>query len=103
MSYGQPGRGRHVTIYANAGHVFMVVDGRRYDTSARGETGGSRWTWTTALGLGLRGPPPAGPVARRSLSRFGQGARLLDNGGLELGGAPAPRASGVNQAAGPPH
>src|SRR5918996_456002 len=43
MSYGEPGRGRHVTIYANSGHAFMVVDGRRYDTSALGETG-SRWT-----------------------------------------------------------
>ena len=43
MSYGEPGFGRHVTIYANSGHAFMVVDGRRYDTSALGETG-SRWT-----------------------------------------------------------
>lgn len=32
-SYGQPGRGRHITIYANSGHVFMTVDGRSYDTS----------------------------------------------------------------------
>jgi peptidoglycan hydrolase-like protein with peptidoglycan-binding domain len=43
MSYGAPGRGRHITIYANAGHAFMVIEGRRYDTSAIGETG-SRWT-----------------------------------------------------------
>jgi hypothetical protein len=43
MSYGEPGPGRHVTIYANAGHAFMVVDGRRFDTSALRETG-SRWT-----------------------------------------------------------
>ena len=43
MSYGEPGRGRHVTIYANAGHAYMVVDHRRFDTSAIGETG-SRWT-----------------------------------------------------------
>ena len=34
MSYGLPGRGRHVTIYANAGHAYMVVDHRRFDTSA---------------------------------------------------------------------
>jgi hypothetical protein len=32
-----------VTIYANRGHAFMVVDGRRFDTSAMGEAG-SRWT-----------------------------------------------------------
>ena len=43
MSYGEPGPGRHVTIYANPNHAFMVVDGRRYDTSALRETG-SRWT-----------------------------------------------------------
>jgi hypothetical protein len=45
MSYGLPGRGRHVTIYANPGHAFMTVDGRRFDTSAIRETG-SRWTST---------------------------------------------------------
>jgi hypothetical protein len=55
MSYGLPGRGRHVTIYANAGHAYMVVDGRRFDTSARAETG-SRWTNTPRS--------PAGYVAR---------------------------------------
>jgi peptidoglycan hydrolase-like protein with peptidoglycan-binding domain len=43
MSYGEPGPGRHVTIYAHEGHAFMVVNGRRYDTSALRETG-SRWT-----------------------------------------------------------
>jgi cell wall-associated NlpC family hydrolase len=58
MSYGSAGRGRHVTIYANAGHAFMVVDGRRYDTSAMGEAG-SRWTWTKRSGSGFvaRHPP----------------------------------------------
>ena len=45
MSYGAPGRGRHITIYANPGHAYMVVDGRRFDTSAIAETG-SRWTGT---------------------------------------------------------
>jgi hypothetical protein len=44
-SYGEPGPGRHVTIYANAGHAYMTVDGRRFDTSAIRETG-SRWTST---------------------------------------------------------
>jgi hypothetical protein len=41
MSYGKPGPGRHVTIYANAGHAFMVIDGRRFDTGYGGE--GNRW------------------------------------------------------------
>jgi Putative peptidoglycan binding domain len=42
MHYGKPGRGRFVTIYANAGHAFMVINGRRYDTSGRSASG-SRW------------------------------------------------------------
>jgi peptidoglycan hydrolase-like protein with peptidoglycan-binding domain len=45
MHYGAPGPGRHITIYANRKHVYMVIDGRRFDTSARRETG-SRWTST---------------------------------------------------------
>jgi putative peptidoglycan binding protein len=42
MGYGQPGPGAHISIYANPGHVYMTVDGRRFDTSARARTG-SRW------------------------------------------------------------
>lgn len=42
-SYGRPGPGRHITIYANAGHVYMTVNGRRFDTSAS-RISGSRWT-----------------------------------------------------------
>jgi hypothetical protein len=30
--YGQPGPGRYVSIYANAGHAFMYVAGLRFDT-----------------------------------------------------------------------
>ena len=58
MSYGNPGRGRHITIYANAGHAYMVVDGRRFDTSAIRETG-SRWTRThrSTSGYVARHPP----------------------------------------------
>jgi peptidoglycan hydrolase-like protein with peptidoglycan-binding domain len=59
MRYGAPGRGRHISIYANPGHVYMVVNGRRYDTSARFETGGSRWTNTmrSSAGYVVRHPP----------------------------------------------
>jgi hypothetical protein len=58
MSYGLPGRGRHITIYANSGHAYMVVDGRRFDTSAIRETG-SRWTSThrSTSGYVVRHPP----------------------------------------------
>ena len=43
MSWGEAGPGKWITVYANAGHAFMVVGGWRFDTSAlRG--GGTRWT-----------------------------------------------------------
>ncbi|QEC49783.1 hypothetical protein FSW04_20885 [Baekduia soli] len=49
-SWGAPGPGRWITIYANAGHTFMYVDGLRFDTSggrARSARGGrprrARW------------------------------------------------------------
>jgi cell wall-associated NlpC family hydrolase len=42
MSWGVPGRGRLITVYANAGHAYMVIRGRRYDTTGRAQTG-SRW------------------------------------------------------------
>jgi Putative peptidoglycan binding domain len=59
MSYGEPGPGRHITIYANSGHAFMVVDGRRYDTSALGEAG-SRWTSKPRSTRGFVARHPAG-------------------------------------------
>jgi peptidoglycan hydrolase-like protein with peptidoglycan-binding domain len=43
-SYGTAGRGQWVSIWANAGHVYMYVAGMRFDTSAQSSTGGSRWT-----------------------------------------------------------
>jgi peptidoglycan hydrolase-like protein with peptidoglycan-binding domain len=55
MHWGRAGKGRRITVYANAGHAFMVVDGRRYDTTGRAETG-SRWQ--------PRGRSAAGYVAR---------------------------------------
>jgi peptidoglycan hydrolase-like protein with peptidoglycan-binding domain len=41
-SYGEPGPGRYITIYANAEHAWMTIDGRRFDTVALAEDG-SRW------------------------------------------------------------
>jgi peptidoglycan hydrolase-like protein with peptidoglycan-binding domain len=41
-SYGEAGPGRYITIYANAEHAYMVIDGKRFDTVALAE-GGSRW------------------------------------------------------------
>jgi len=59
MRYGRPGRGRHITIYANPGHVYMVVNGRRFDTSGRAENG-SRWQWRTRSTSGYTVRHPAG-------------------------------------------
>jgi peptidoglycan hydrolase-like protein with peptidoglycan-binding domain len=59
MSYGQPGPGRHITIYANSGHAYMVIDGRRYDTSARSETG-SRWSSEMRSSAGYVARHPTG-------------------------------------------
>jgi peptidoglycan hydrolase CwlO-like protein len=58
MSWGEPGPGSRITVYANAGHAFMIVDGRRYDTSAlRG--GGTRWSSSMrgTAGFVARHPP----------------------------------------------
>jgi lysozyme family protein len=57
-SYGAPGKGRWITIYAHGGHAFMVVNGRRFDTSMRGR-GGSRWSsqMRSTAGYTVRHPP----------------------------------------------
>jgi lysozyme family protein len=58
MSWGAPGRGRHITIYANPGHAYMVINGRRYDTTGRSETG-TRWQpqGRSSAGYTVRHPP----------------------------------------------
>lgn len=58
MSYGKPGPGRYITIYSNPGHAYMMIRGRRYDTSARSESG-SRWSrqGRSSSGYVVRHPP----------------------------------------------
>ncbi|MCW3014652.1 MAG: Peptidoglycan-binding domain 1 protein [Solirubrobacterales bacterium] len=58
-TYGRPGRGKHVTIYANGGHAFMVVDGRRFDTIALKQTG-TRWSATIGSTQGYVARHPQG-------------------------------------------
>ena len=41
--WGAPGLGRYITVFANAGHTYMYVDGVRYDTSGRSGIYASRW------------------------------------------------------------
>lgn len=42
-SWGVPGPGRYITVYASAGHTYMYVDGILYDTAGRSGTFASRW------------------------------------------------------------
>jgi cell wall-associated NlpC family hydrolase len=58
MSWGEPGPGSRITVYANSGHAFMVVDGRRFDTSAL-SGGGTRWSseMRSTAGFVARHPP----------------------------------------------
>lgn len=57
-SWGDAGPGRWITVYANAGHAFMVVAGWRFDTVALAQ-GGTRWTQssTDTSGYVARHPP----------------------------------------------
>ena len=58
-SYGAAGPGAEVTIYANASHAFMVIDGRRFDTIALSQTG-TRWSPTVGSTAGYVVRHPVG-------------------------------------------
>lgn len=45
--WGEPGPGRWITIYANAGHTFMDVVGMWFDTAGRSGPYASRWLVAT--------------------------------------------------------
>jgi hypothetical protein len=51
--WGDPGPGKWITVFANAGHTFMYVAGLRFDTVALAETG-SRWSDRSANEPDLR-------------------------------------------------
>ncbi|HET6448782.1 MAG TPA: peptidoglycan-binding protein [Conexibacter sp.] len=55
-SYGSRGAGRWITVYANAGHAYMVVAGLRFDTSGASP---SRWQSDMRSGSGT----PTGVLA----------------------------------------
>jgi hypothetical protein len=59
MSWGEPGKGKWVTIWTNQGHVFLEVAGIRFDTSAQRVTG-SRWINETRSTAGFVARHPAG-------------------------------------------
>ncbi len=57
--WGEPGPGRWITIYANAGHTFMDVDGVWFDTAGRSGPYASRWlvSQPPLEGYAVRHPP----------------------------------------------
>lgn len=57
--WGEPGPGRWITIYANAGHTFMDVDGVWFDTAGRSGPYASRWlvSQPSLEGYAVRHPP----------------------------------------------
>ncbi len=59
-SYGSPGAGQWITIWANSGHTYMYVAGLRFDTGAQGQTGGSRWTSASRSSSGYVERHPTG-------------------------------------------
>lgn len=58
MNWGDPGPGQWITLYANGGHIYMVVAGLRFDTSGRTRNG-TRWQADMRSGSGytVRHPP----------------------------------------------
>lgn len=57
-SWGRKGAGRWVNVYANNGHVFMVIAGLRFDTSGSGESG-PRWRAEARWNKGFKLRHPA--------------------------------------------
>jgi peptidoglycan hydrolase CwlO-like protein len=47
MTWGSPGAGNWLTVYANSGHAYAVIAGLRFDTS--GTVGGSGPSWSTEM------------------------------------------------------
>jgi cell wall-associated NlpC family hydrolase len=56
MTWGAPGLGSWITVYANRSHAWMTVAGLRFDTSAVGESfnqgSGPRWRASMRAGTG---------------------------------------------------
>jgi cell wall-associated NlpC family hydrolase len=58
-SWGRPGPGHWITVYANAGHAYAVIAGLRWDTSGNTSGTGPRWHTDMASSAGFvaRHPP----------------------------------------------
>jgi hypothetical protein len=59
MTWRRHGKGRWITVYANAGHAYMIIAGLRLDTSGTGGQG-PRWQTATRSSRGFVARHPAG-------------------------------------------
>jgi Putative peptidoglycan binding domain len=59
MHWGSAGPGRYITVYANPGHAFLVVRGRRFDTTGA-TAAGTRWQADMRSTAGYVARHPAG-------------------------------------------
>jgi hypothetical protein len=59
MKWGVAGKGTWITVYANAGHTYMIVAGLRLDTSGTGGRG-PRWQTVARDSAGFVARHPAG-------------------------------------------
>jgi cell wall-associated NlpC family hydrolase len=59
MNWGDRGRGKWITIRANGGHMYAIIAGLRFDTSAS-RIAGSRWTTVMRSARGFSGRHPRG-------------------------------------------
>jgi cell wall-associated NlpC family hydrolase len=53
-TWGAPGPGRWITVYANAGHAYAVIAGLRWDTAGNTSGSGPRWHEDLAAAAGGR-------------------------------------------------
>jgi hypothetical protein len=65
MRWGDPGPGQWITVYAHAGHAYIVVAGYRFDTSMRdpdapGPSTGPRWSKSLRTSSAFVARHPAG-------------------------------------------
>ena len=58
--WGAPGYGRYLTVFANAGHTFMLIDGVWFDTAGRAGPYSTRWLTREAVARRLRRAPLSG-------------------------------------------
>jgi hypothetical protein len=59
-NWGLAGKGRWITVYANAGHAYAVIAGVRWDTSGDSSGTGPRWHADLRDNVGYVARHPAG-------------------------------------------